>query len=241
MRYLVAACMTMSAPSVSGRVQYRRGDGGIDTAQMAPAAMGDLGDGGDVGDASTVGLDGVSSQTSFVLARLDRSLHGGEVGRVDEGRRVAVGDGVVHQPVAQRPVHHGGRDDVSARRQGHDHGCRRRHARSQHQRLGAFLKGCQNGLALAHCLVVRAAVDEAVAVLVVGVADEGGRDVDRRHDGVGFRLLPAEGLGGERARLEAGGLGCGHGLILETALDPCGPEGRPSSDKVPSSATTILI
>ena len=50
LRYLVAECMTMSAPMLDRPRQHRRADRRIDAEQRA-GAMGDVGGRGDVGDA----------------------------------------------------------------------------------------------------------------------------------------------------------------------------------------------
>jgi len=49
LRYLVAECMTMSAPCSNGAGQHGRGGGAVD-AQHGAGAMGDVGGGGDVRD-----------------------------------------------------------------------------------------------------------------------------------------------------------------------------------------------
>ena len=64
LRYFVAECMTISAPSASGRVSS--GVATVEsTASSAPARMRDRRGGGDVGDRHS-GLAGVSIHTSRV-------------------------------------------------------------------------------------------------------------------------------------------------------------------------------
>ena len=161
-RIFVAACMTMSAPSASGRVCT--GEAAVEsTASRAPAAMRDLGRGGDVGD----GPERVRRRLDpdeLGLARPHRRFERREIVGLDEVDAQAPARRLGGEPVAQRPVHHPGRDDVVAGVERLEHGGRRRHAGGEEQRLGAPSSSMARTLsACAHRGVVGPAVDEAGA------------------------------------------------------------------------------
>ena len=103
LRYLVAECMTMSAPCSIGRVSTGVATVEVDAQQRA-GAMGDLGRRGDVGDApGRVGRRLDPDQLGG--ARPHRGGDGvGPVG-VDEIDLQAPVRGKSRQPVAQGPVH----------------------------------------------------------------------------------------------------------------------------------------
>ncbi len=117
-----------------------------------------------------------------------------EIDAEAEGRRFA------HEPGAQRPVHALGRDHMSSRSKAQEKRDRRRHAGAIDERRRGALERPDHRLRLAHGLVVGTAIDVAAAIEIVGVALEGGRDMDRRHDGAGALIDTAQGLGGEGAR-----------------------------------------
>ena len=82
--------------------------------------------------------------------------------------------------------------------------CRGRHAGAEQQRLLCAFERRDHGLGLAHGGVVGPAVGIARAVLVVGVADEGCRHMQRRYHGLGERIDRAQRLRGQRAGGPAG-------------------------------------
>ena len=110
---LVAACMTMSAPSVERPGVDRRGAGGIDREPRA-GRMRDLGRRGDVGDRpERVRRASRSRRASCRPAappRAAASRSSVSTKSTCRPQRVAS----VSEPVAQRPVHHLGRDHVVA-------------------------------------------------------------------------------------------------------------------------------
>ena len=76
-----------------------------------------------------------------------------------------------------------GATHMVARRERQEERRRRRHAGAEDHRSRRPLQRRDQRLGLAHRFVVGPAVDVAAPVLVVGVADEGGREMDRRHHG----------------------------------------------------------
>ena len=178
-----------------GPRQHRAGDGGIHRQQRA-GRMRDLRGGGDVGDAPQR-VGGRLHPDQLGLAGLDGSLHGGRVRHVDEFDPQAPVRGEVHQPVAQRPVHHLRRQHMVARRQRLEHRRGRGHAAGEQRGLGALLQRAISCFGLVEGRVVGARIDAARAVLVVRVAQVGGRDVDRRRDRTRRLVDPAQRLGGE--------------------------------------------
>ncbi len=84
-----------------------------------------------------------------------------------------------------------------ARRQRLEHRGGRRHARGEQRALRAVLELRDQLFGLIERRVVGARIAAAAAVLVVGVADEGGRRMDRRRDRLGDRVDPAERLRGQ--------------------------------------------
>ena len=203
LRYFVAECITMSAPSASGLREHRRRGGGVD-AERGACRVRDLGDRRDVGDAPQR-IRGRLDPDQFRVG-LQRRADRREVRHVDEVDAIAEQRRLVHQPVAQAPVADLRREHVAARRQREHHAGRGRHAGAEQQRLVRAFERGDHGFGLAHGRVVGTAVDVAGAVLVVGIADVGGRDVHRqrdrlgrgldraqrlRRDGAGFRASPA--------------------------------------------------
>ncbi len=195
-RYLVAECMTRSAPSASGRV--RTGVAAVLSiarrapalwARSATAAMSAI---------AQVGLAGVSSQISLVRAGADRGLDRGEVARVDQVEGEAPGDREGQEPVAQAPVHDLGGDHVVARAKRQEERGRGRHAGGEQEAALAAFQGVEQRFGVLDGRVVGAAVAPAAAVLVVGVAQVGAGRVERRDQGAGRRVGAALGLGGQR-------------------------------------------
>ena len=179
--------------------EHRRRGGGIDGEQRARRVR-DLGDGRDVGDAPQR-IGGRLDPDEFRVG-LDRGAHRVEVRHVDEIDAIAEQRRLVHQPVAQAPVADLRREHVRARRQRKHHAGRRRHAGAEQQRLVRAFERGDHGLGLAHGRVVGPAVAVAGAILVVGIADEGGRDMHRQRDRPGRGVDCAERLRRDRARLE---------------------------------------
>ena len=137
-RYLVAACMTRSAPSASGRVST--GVATVEsTASRAPTPC---------AISATAAMSLISHKRVGRRLQPDQprppgrtaARHGAEVGRVDQLDREAPAHAVIEQPAAQRPVHHARRQHVVARGQRLEHRRRRRHARGEQQRRGAALQ-----------------------------------------------------------------------------------------------------
>ena len=104
-RYLVAECMTRSAPSASGCVST--GVATVEsTASRAPAAMRDLGRGRDVGDLpQRIGRRLEPDQPGRARAAPRRQRPSRSVVSTSSTAQ-APAAGEVQQPAAQRPVHH---------------------------------------------------------------------------------------------------------------------------------------
>ena len=83
---------------------------------------------------------------------------------------------------------------------------RRRHARAEDQRRGGAFERADQRLGFAHGLVVGPAVDRPAPVGVGGIADEGRRDVQRRHQALRRLVDAAERLSGARALMCANDL-----------------------------------
>ena len=178
--------MTRSAPSRSGRVET--GVATVEsTASRAPAVWGDPGDGGDVAD----GPQRIARRLDIDQPRgagVDCRRHGGEVTAVDEVDAVSQARRLGGEPVPERPIHHLRHDEV--RRGGereHDRG-RGRHAGTEQCRLMGFLEGCQHGFGVARGGIAGPAIGIAGTVLVVGIAHEGRRQMERRHHRLGGGL-----------------------------------------------------
>ena len=139
LRYLVAECMTMSAPCSIGRVST-----GVptveSTASSAPARWA-MSAAAAMSVTHQVGLAGVSIQTSLVAPGRTAAAMASVRSASTKSTFEAPLRGEARQPVAQRPVHHLGRHDMAARRQGQEAGGGRAHARGEDQRLGARLRG----------------------------------------------------------------------------------------------------
>ena len=111
--------------------------------------------------------------------------------------------GESRQPVAQRPVHHPGCEHVVAWRQRLEH-CRcRGHAGREQQRGTPAFERRQDRLGLIERRALIARIDASGAVLVVGVADEGRRRVNRRRDRARLVVHPAERLRGDAGGFES--------------------------------------
>ena len=173
-RYLVAECITMSAPSSIGRVST--GVATVEsTASRRAGACAIAAVGGDVGD---------------VPGRIRRRLDPDQprlAGTQPPPRRAAGSVmstsstcepqcvAKLMQPVAQRPVHDLRREHVIARRQRLEHGRRRGHARGEPARPAPPSRRASSASAWPKRRVVGARIDAAGAVLVVGVAHVGRR------------------------------------------------------------------
>ena len=192
----------MSAPSASGRVNT-----GVATVESTPSTRAgrvrDLGDGRDVGDGpQRIGRRLDPHQPG--LCRPDRGAHRREVGRVDELDPMAEARRLGREPVAERPVHDLRRDDV--RWPGGSASTTAVAADMPEPNSSASSapsSAAITRLGLAHRRVVGPAVDVAGAVLVVGVADVGGRNVHRRHHRPGGGLDRPERLRGDGAGLRS--------------------------------------
>ena len=129
LRYLVAECMTMSAPSSIGRVSTGVATVGIDGEHRAGLVR-DLGGAGDIGDRpGRVGRRLEPDQLGG--AGLHRGGDGIELVGIDELDLEAPLRGKACQPVAQRPVHDLRCNDMIARGEGEEagaspHSCRTR-------------------------------------------------------------------------------------------------------------------
>ena len=136
LRYLVAECITMSAPSSIGRVST--GVATVEsTASRGAGRVRDVGGGGDVGD-----------RPQRIGRRLDPHQPGvarprarAHCVRIAPCRRTSTRrPHCVAKPASQlrkRPVHDLRHEHMVARRQRLEHGGRRGHARREHQRLRA--------------------------------------------------------------------------------------------------------
>ncbi len=132
--------------------------------------------------------------------RLHRGAHRLDVRHVDKIDAIAEQRRLVLEPVAQAPVADLRREHVAAGRQREHHAGRSRHAGAEQQRLVRAFERRDHGFGLAHRRVVRAAVGIAGAVLIVGIADEGGRDVHRQRHALGLGLDRAQRLRRDGAR-----------------------------------------
>ncbi len=188
-RYFVAECMTMSAPSASGRVSTGVA-AVLSTASSAPAAMRDLGGGGDVG---------------HLPQRIGRRLDPDELGpaRFDRGRiassEVASTKSVrrpssrrIPQPIPQPQYITFGATTWDRRAAGLEHRGSRRHAGREQQGRGPAFERGQQRLRLVVGRIVGATIAAPAAVLVVGIALKGGREMNRQHNGPGRGIGPTE-------------------------------------------------
>src|SRR5271165_3855235 len=98
---------------------------------------------------------------------------------------------------------------------------RRRHARAENERQRRAFQGPDHRLHYSDSVVVRAAIRIAAAIEIVGVADVGGREVDRRHDRSAGLVDTSERLRGESARAPAPGVFVAH------RGSPCNSFGAP--------------
>ena len=112
---------------------------------------------------------------------------------------------VLH-PIAQRPVHNMGDDDVIARRQ-----CRlensggRRHARTKQHGLFPFFQTAERALRRQHRRVISTRIALALGVREVNVAQVGCCRVNRRADAIVLILAPdARGLCCNRCGMQFG-------------------------------------
>ena len=146
------------------------------------------------------GLAGVSIQTSLVLpGRTPARMAAGSPASTKVASMPRRGR-VLLQPLAQAPVHDVGRDHVCGPLQSQE-AVVAAVMPEANTRLAAPPSSCgQHRLDLAHGGVVGPAVGVALAVLVVGIANEGGRHVHGPHDGAGLLVDHA-------ARLRGNGLG----------------------------------
>jgi hypothetical protein len=89
---------------------------------------------------------------------------------------------------------------MGARSEAQEEGDCRRHARAQDERRRRAFERSDQSLGLANGFVVGAAIRIAAAIEVVGIALEGGGEMDRRHDRAGAFVDGPQGLSGQRAR-----------------------------------------
>ncbi len=138
------------------------------------------------------------------LARPHGAPERGQVLRVDEIDLEAEALRVAREPASERPIHHGRRHDMDValgvRAEAEEERDGGRHAGAEDERLGRALERADDGLGLARGLVVGTAVDVAAAIEIVGIAQEGRRHMDRRHERARRLVDDALRLGGERAR-----------------------------------------
>lgn len=183
----------MSAPSSSGRV--RSGVGTVlSTTEEGAGGVRHGGDRLDVArDPGRVrrGLEPDEAQIRCPGGGID----GGEVGHVDEIEREGADSSLRHQPFAQAPVITLGATTPAAGRDGSDRHGRGRHAGGEQQRLAAILGGPEHPLGRDDVRIAIPAIVEATTIGVVGIANEGGARLDRRHDAT-RRLV--DGVGGLR-------------------------------------------
>ncbi len=145
------------------------------------------------------GLLGVSSQTSLRRAGLHARAPARTLLRIDE-------IDVRPRPAPRRRARRSAqyitprRDGMSVRAEAEEQRDRRRHARAEDERRGGAFERADHRLGFAHGRVVGPAVDRRRCGLVVGIADEGRRDMHRRHERARRFVDAAERLGGERAR-----------------------------------------
>ncbi len=160
--------------------ENRRRHRGIDPEQRArsvgePRRLGDVGDG-------PQRIGGRLDPDELGAAGAHRTSDCRGIVRVDERRLDAEAGRLILQPLAQAPVHDFGRNHVRGPIE-REHGCRRPcHARGEHQAGRATFEVRQDFLDLAHGGVVGTAVGVAAAVLIVGVAQISGCQMDRRDD-----------------------------------------------------------
>ena len=196
LRYLVAECSTISAPSARGRVST-----GVDTVELmansAPAACAharrfrDIRD--DPGRVRRC-LDPDKLRAAGPDCRAERA----RVPRVDEGHLQPVARRILGQPLAQAPVHRRRGDHVRGPLQAEERGRCRGHAGREQQARCAALDLRQDVFDLSYRGIVGAAVAVAPAVLVVRIANEGRGHMDRRNDRAGGGIHRAPALGGHR-------------------------------------------
>ena len=167
-------------------------------AKKRAARMRDLRDGRDVRDGPE--RIGRRLDPHQLRVRLHRGAHRVHVRHVDEIDAIAEQRRLVLEPVAQAPVADLRRQHVAAGRERQHHAGRGRHAGAEQQRLVRAFERRDHGFGLAHRRVVRPAVRVAGAVLVVGIADERGRDVHRQRHALGLGLDRAQRLRRDGAR-----------------------------------------
>ena len=173
--------------------QHGRGDRRVD-AEEGAGAVGDGRDGGDVADGPRR-IGGRLQPDHARLARLNGGLDRLGAGRIDEGGIDAERASVVGEPFLQGPVHDIRRDDVRRALQRKESRRGGRHAGAEHETGGGAFQFLQDAFGLTDVRRVGTAVDEAAAILVVGIADVGGGRLDRRNDGAGRLIDETAGLG----------------------------------------------
>ncbi len=175
--------------------QYRGRDGAVDSEQGADGVR-DFGRPGDVGDRPQRvrrGLDPYEARP----VRAHRITHRVERGRIDEIDRDPPRLGEILQPAAQSPIHDPGRHDMGISRKALENGGGGRHAGGEQQGRRAAFECGQQCLRLVVGRVVGASVAAASPVLVVGIAHERRRRVDRQDHGTGRRVGRAQRLRGK--------------------------------------------
>ena len=198
LRYLVAECMTTSAPSAIGRVKTGVAQVEVDR-QDGAGGMGGARGGLDVADAPQR-IARRLEPYELRRARLQRRGERLRILGVDEIDAKSERGRLVGEPGAERPVHAVGRDHMGARSEAQKKGDRGRHARAEDERRRRAFERSDQSLRLAHRLVVGTTVDIAAAIKIVGVALEGRGEMDRRHDRAAALVDEPQRLGGEGPR-----------------------------------------
>ena len=138
------------------------------------------------------------------LARTHGGGQGGEIAGVDEFHLQAPGDGEIDDPFAQGPIHDPGGNHMVAGKQRLKHRRRRRHARGEQQTVAAAFQLGKQVFGRVICRVVRPGVAPARTVTAIGIPLEGGRRMQGRDEGPGFRIDPPQRLGGQGFRRKGG-------------------------------------
>ena len=225
-RYLVAECMTMSAPSASGRV--RTGVAAVEsTASRAPAAWAISADAGDVGDRPER-VRGRLDPDELRRARLDRGAQRAEIGRVGEVDREAPARRVRGSQLRSAQYITFGATTWSP-----GSSARKTAVAAAMPEANSSAPACApppasrsppRPRARWRC---RAAVDVAGGIAVVGVAKIGRRHMDRRHDRPRDRIDMRPSAWAARLRFDQG-RAIVHGMAPHGAIAGNeGPSGTP--------------
>ena len=194
-RYLVGGVHHEVGAVLDRPRQHRRGHGRIDRDARAGARARAAA----VAAMSVMvqsGLAGVSIQTSRVLpGRSAAATAAGSVMSISSTCRPQWVAKFISQLRSDQYITFGA-STWSPGRERLEHGGGRGHARREQRRLRALLEPRDHRFGLVERRVVGARIDAARAVLVVGVAQVGRRDVERRRDRARRLVDPAQRLGG---------------------------------------------